>query len=435
MVGSRLGTEGDAGGDEGRKLAVKPFRVAYLVSHPIQYQVPLLKKLADHPDITLHVYYMEDQGGQRRLDPEFGVSFQWDIPLLEGYAWSCLRNRSPWATRDHFLRFIHPEIIAILRRERYDALIVHGYAHATEWMAFVGARASHTPLLLRGESTLLRKRSVWRSMVKRLLLGGLLRGITGALAIGTLNRAFYRSYGVPESRIFSVPYAVDNHRFQTEADRLRGSRSSLRAGLGWPHDIPVILYAGKLIPKKRPGDLLKAYARGLADHRAALVFLGDGSERKWLVRESRLRGLDQVFVTGFVNQTEIVRYYAAADLLVLPSGHEPWGLALNEGMCVGLPVIASDAVGAAPDLVRHGENGFVYPAGDIDALARALGILLADPNRRRQMGDRSREIVAAFSYEADLRGILEALHHVAREADAVPGTAGVTGSQGHRGVQ
>jgi glycosyltransferase involved in cell wall biosynthesis len=414
---------------------VKPFRVAYLVSHPIQYQVPLLQRLAAHPDIGLHVYYMDDQGTQRRLDPEFGVSFRWDIPLLDGYTWHSLRNRSPWATSDHFLRFIHPEVIAILRRERYDALIVHGYAHATEWMAFAGAWASHTPLFLRGESTLLGKRSVWRSLVKRLLLGGMLRRITGALAIGTLNRAFYKSYGVPESRIFSVPYAVDNHRFQTEADRLRGSRSSLRDALGWPQDVPVILYAGKLIPKKRPDDLLEAYARISADHPAALVFLGDGSERDRLIRDAQLRGLKWVFVTGFVNQTEIVRYYAAADMLVLPSGHEPWGLALNEGMCVGLPVIASDAVGAAPDLVRQAENGFLYPVGDIDALTRALGTLLADPARRRRMGDRSREIVAAFSYEADLRGILEALHHIARETTAIPGRAGVTGSQSQRGVQ
>lgn len=413
---------------------VKPFRIAYLVSHPIQYQVPLLKRLADHPDISLQVYFMDDQGARRRLDPEFGVSFQWDIPLLDGYSWHLLRNRSPWGSSDRFFRFAHPGVISILRRDRYDALIVHGYAHATEWMAFFGAWASHTPLLLRGESTLLGRRSVWISIVKRLLLGGVLRRIAGALAIGTLNRAFYRSYGVPEGRIFSVPYAVDNDRFQAEADRLAGARSSLRNALGWPHDLPVILYVGKLIPKKRPLDLLEAYSRIVVDHPAALVFVGEGSERDRLMRESRLRGLDLVFITGFVNQTEIVRYYAAADLLALPSSHEPWGLALNEGMCFGLPVIASDAVGAAPDLVRDRDNGFIYPVRDIDALARALETLLADPERRRRMGARSREIVGAFSYEADVQGILTALRTVARGATAVTG-AGVVRGQGDGGVQ
>jgi len=123
---------------------MRPFRVAYLVSHPIQYQVPLLQRLAAHPEIALQVYYMDDVGARRYLDSEFGVSVQWDLPLLDGYVWRLLRNRSPLPEADHFLRFVHPEIIGMLRRERYDALIVHGYAHATEWLAFLGAWVSRT---------------------------------------------------------------------------------------------------------------------------------------------------------------------------------------------------------------------------------------------------------------------------------------------------
>jgi glycosyltransferase involved in cell wall biosynthesis len=391
---------------------VTPFRVAYLVSHPIQYQVPLLQRLAVHPEIALHVYYMDDRGARRHLDPEFGVSVQWDIPLLSGYAYSLLRNRSPWPDADHFLRFVHPEIIGTLHRERYDALIVHGYAHATEWLAFLAAAASSTPILLRGESTLRRGRPIWLVMGKRLVLGALLRRIHGALAIGALNRQFYASYGVPEGRVFFVPYAVDNDRFQSEAELLRPRRAALRAGLGWPVERPVILYSGKLIPRKRPMDLLLAYARVTAAHPATLVYLGEGSERGRLVKEAARRGLTSVVITGFVNQREIPQYYASADVLVLPSSHEPWGLVVNEAMCFGLPVIASDAVGAGPDLVRPGENGFVYPVGDVDALAHALRELLADQHRLARMGGRSREIVTAYSYDADIRGILEALRNV-----------------------
>jgi len=400
--------------------AAKRRRVAYLVSHPIQYQAPLLRRLSAHPEIDLVVYYMDDGGARRRLDPEFGVAVQWDVPLLDGYAWRLLRNRSPWPDADHFLRFVHPEIIAVLRRERYDALIVHGYAHATEWLAFAGALASRTPVLLRGESTLLGRRPLWLALARRVVLRALLRRIRAALAIGTLNYAFYRAHGVAEDRIFRVPYAVDNDRFRAEADRLRGRRDALREELGWPRGVPVILYVGKLIPRKRPMDLLEAYARVVADHPSALVFLGEGSERDRLEAEARRRALGHVLITGFVNQTAIARCYAAADLLVLPSSHEPWGLALNEGMCFGLPVVASSMVGAAPDLVRDGENGFVYPVGDTEALARALAALLGDPDRRRRMGERSREIVQAFSYDADLRGILEALHSIAPRGSAAP---------------
>ena len=389
------------------------FRVAYLVSHPIQYQVPLLQRLAAHPQLTLHVYYMNDQGARANRDPEFGVSIQWDIPLLEGYSWTLLRNRSPWPGGEHLFGYIHPSVAGVLTRERYDALIVHGYAHATEWLAFMGAWRSRTPVLLRGESTLLGRRPPWVAAAKRVALGALLRRVHGALAIGTLNREFYRAYGVPDDRIFWVPYAVDNTRFRADADRWQPSRAALREALGLPPDLPVVLYAGKLVPRKRPLDLLAAYARVAADHPSAMVFLGEGAERPRLEAAVARHALSGVSITGFVNQGEIGRYYAAADVLVLPSEHEPWGLVLNEGMCFGLPVIASGAVGAVPDLVRAGENGFVYPVGDVPALADALRRLLADPARRARMGARSREIVAAYSFDADVDGILAALRQVA----------------------
>lgn len=360
-------------------------------------------------EIALEVYYMDDQGVRQYRDPEFGVSIQWDMPLLEGYSWHLLSNRSPWPETDHFFRFIHPQIIGVLRRERYDALIVHGYNRATQWLAFLGAWASQTPLLLRGESTLLGRRPWWAAS-KRLLLGTLFRGMQGMLAIGMRNRQFYRAFGVPENRIFFTPYAVDNERLLAEAARLCPRRDELRRVVGWPSDRPVILYVGKLIPRKRPMDLLEAFSRLTADFPAVLVFLGEGSERTRLMEEVGRRRLSHVVITGFVNRGDISRYYAAADILVLPSAHEPWGLVLNEGMCFGLPIIASDMVGAAPDLVRPGENGIVYPMGDVDALAHALLALLADPGRRAGTGARSREIVAAYSYDADVRGVLEALH-------------------------
>lgn len=362
---------------------------------------------------------MTDQGARRSRDPEFGVDIQWDVPLLDGYGWTQLRNRSPWPDADHPFRFVHPSVGRVLRRERYDALIVHGYAHATEWLAFAGAWGSRTPVLLRGESTLLGRRPSWVAMAKRTALGLLLHRIGGALAIGTLNRQFYRAYGVPEDRIFWVPYAVDNARFEAEARRWAPRRTALRAELGISADLPLVLYAGKLIPRKRPLDLLKALALA-GTSRAAAVFMGEGEERPRLEAAAARLGLPRVFITGFVNQTEIGRYYAAADVLVLPSSHEPWGLVLNEGMCFALPLIASDAVGAAPDLVREGENGFVYPTGNVPALAEALTRVLADPARRERMGQRSREIVARFSYDADVEGILTALRCAApRRSTAV----------------
>lgn len=387
---------------------MKRFRIAYLVSHPIQYQVPLLRRMAEHPQIALHVYYMEHPGV--RYDPEFGQPVRWDIPLLEGYPWSTLRNYSPFPSSSGFLRFVHPGIFRILMRRQFDAVIVHGYAHLTEWIAFIGAWLSHTPLFLRGESTLHSARPLWVRIVKSVVLKYLLRRVTAVLAIGTLNREFYRFYGVPEDKIFFVPYAVDNDRFFSEAARLTNAANDLRDELGWPRWLPIVLYAGKLVPRKRPLDLLEAYARVVRDTPAGLMYLGDGQERQRLISAAEARGLKWVAVTGFVNQTQIPRYYAAADVLVLPSDHEPWGLVLNEGMCFGLPVIVSDRVGAAPDLVRSGENGFVYPVGDVATLARVLKIVLGDRQLRARMGRLSREIIGRYSFQTDLEGVCEALH-------------------------
>jgi glycosyltransferase involved in cell wall biosynthesis len=152
-------------------------------------------------------------------------------------------------------------------------------------------------------------------------------------------------------------------------------------------------------------SLLHAY---VFTHPAAVVFVGEGSECPALEAGIARHGLSGVTIAGFVNQGDVARYDAAADVLVLPSGHEPWGLVLNEGMCFGLPVVASDAVGAAADLVHNEDNGFVYPVGDVAALARAPRRLLIDPKRRREIEARSQAIVASFSYAADIDGILAA---------------------------
>ena len=156
----------------------------------------------------------------------------------------------------------------------------------------------------------------------------------------------------------------------------------------------------------------------------SVILVGDGSERRTLEDEIGRTGLRHARITGFVNQGEISQYYAACDVLVLPSSHEPWGLVLNEAMCFGVPVIASDAVGAAPDLARVGENGAVYPVGDVGALAQALRVILRDPVRRAAMGARSREIVRGYSYDADVQGILDALRSTGvRRAPAAPRAA------------
>jgi glycosyltransferase involved in cell wall biosynthesis len=213
-----------------------------------------------------------------------------------------------------------------------------------------------------------------------------------------------------------MPYAVDNEFFRTAVERARPRREALRAELGLNPGRAVILFASKMQPHKRAGDLLEAYARlspdGVAEPAPYLVFAGDGEERARL--ESRARALrwDSIRFIGFRNQSELPAMYDLCDVFVLPSEREPWGLVVNEAMNAGKPVIVSDCVGAGPDLVEDGVNGFVYPARDVAALADRLRRLIEHPEHRAAMGARSLERVARLNFSADREGLLAALDSI-----------------------
>ncbi len=386
-------------------------RLAVLTSHPIQYQAPLWRKLAARPEVDLTVFFCSRQGLRDAVDPEFGVSFKWDIPLLDGYRHVFLRNLAPPGVRRGLLRLLNPGIVPALSGDRFDALFVHGYALATNWLAMGWARLSRLPLLLRGETVLHEEPSRLRWAVKRSVLRAFLGQVSACLPIGTRSAEFYRFFGVPESRLFLTPYAVDNDFFRDQAAYWESRRSQTRASLGIPESVPLILYAGKLTARKRPMDLLEAFARH--DSGAFLLFVGDGALRAGLEERARELCVKNVAFTGFKNQRELPAYYAAADVFVLPSSFEPWGLGVNEAMCFALPIVTTSRVAAAADLVRSGENGFILQVGDVDALAAALGDLLSDPLSRRKMGRRSSELIAEWGIDQSVDGVVRALGVVA----------------------
>jgi glycosyltransferase involved in cell wall biosynthesis len=224
---------------------------------------------------------------------------------------------------------------------------------------------------------------------------------------------FYQAIGIPADRIFMMPYAVDNRRF-TAASRLSVSeRREIRASLGVGDGRPIILYSAKLQPRKRPDDLLRAAA--MLNKECVpfqLAMIGSGEMELGLHAAARQLCLTNVSFAGFINQSVLPRYYGACDVFVLPSTDEPWGLAINEAMCAGLPIVASSEIGCAPDLLRAGSNGFLFPGGNIAALAEALRSLIADGGLRERMGQVSRDIIAQWSYAECEAGLAAALASV-----------------------
>lgn len=384
-------------------------RLAALYSHPIQYAVPLFRELASRAEIDLTVYFCSRLGVEPSYDSQFGRTFKWDTPLLDGYRSVFLPNLRKGTATDGFWKLISPRIMRELRQQRYDALLVHGYEHATKWMAFLAARLAGTRLLMRGEAHRLLPRPWYIDLAKEAVLRLLFRQADRCLCIGSNNFDFYVHYGVPRNRLVLAPYSVDNAFFQQRRRELEPARDAIRRRLGVDSDAALILCVGKLMPVKRPLLLLKAFSEVRKRHACWLVFVGEGELRAEIEALVSREGIQNVVLAGFKNQSEVGEAYASADIFVLPSLSEQWGLAVNEAMNFGLPIVVSDRVGSARDLVRHGENGFVFPYDNAASLQEALTRLVIDADLRRRMGAHSAEIIHTCDTRKTADGIVTAL--------------------------
>src|SRR6185312_5594722 len=254
-----------------------------------------------------------------------------------------------------------------------------------------------------------RSRSQATRVAKRIFFEGLKELVDCVLPIGTRNAAYWRHYLGEDFPQSPMPYAVDNTYFQRRSEEAREGRAELQAELGLDPARPVILFASKLQARKRCGDLLEAY-KGLSPGEGIepspyLVIVGDGDERAELERRAAESGLGGIHFCGFKNQSELPRFFDLATVFVLPSRDEPWGLIVNEVMNAGRAAIVSDEVGCAPDLIRDGVEGCIFPAGDIAALTGALRRVLSAPGTAAGMGQRGLERIREGSFEEDVRGL------------------------------
>jgi glycosyltransferase involved in cell wall biosynthesis len=378
-------------GSRGEPASLTPSRprLGVLATHPIQYQAPLYQELARRGVVDLDVAYLSRAGVSPVRDPGFGVTLAWDIDLLGGYRSTDLPRR-PLAGKAAWLASAG----RWLRRQ--DVVVLHGHADPEMLLAAAECRLLGVPYLLRGDSQAESSSDGLRRAARHLVAGTMVRNAAGALPVGEWNAAFYRRYGrIPQ---YLAPYSVDTERFRLSADAARPERAARLASLGLDPKRPTVIFSGKLIEMKRPLDLARAIDRSGAQFN--LLLLGDGPLRQALhTYEQRL----PVRCLGFINQAELPSWYATGEILALPSGHDPWGLVVNEGMACGLIPVVSDAVGCGPDLVAG--IGEVFPAGDVGALANALRRVTRDvPVRRARLRDR----MAGFTIAATAAGYEQA---------------------------
>ena len=401
---------------------MRPVRVGFLNTHPIQYFAPLYAYLNQADDLAVEAIYLSDYSLRGAKDRAFGQNVAWDVDLLSGYeavfAPGAQRRDEPRG----FFSMLAPSLWGLIAKAPLDALVVHGHAPAAMLVGVASAKARGLKVFMRGETHLGLDRSALKAALRRPLMGAFYGQLDGMLAIGSANRAFYRAMGVPDRRIFPAPYTVDNARFGADSRLSPEERARQRSALGVDDDRPIVLFAAKFQPRKRPGDVIQAAAElERAGVRFHLAVVGSGELEDELRALAGRLELKSVSFPGFVNQSGLPAVYAAADVFVLPSENEPWGLAVNEAMCAGLPIVASDAVGCVADLVREGVNGAITPAGNVKALAAALAPMLKDPALRQRMGAASAEIIACWSYAECLAGLRQALSSVGLGVPAAEG--------------
>jgi glycosyltransferase involved in cell wall biosynthesis len=381
-----------------------PLRLGVLATHPIQYQSPLFRRLAEARDLELSVYFAH-RPTPAEQGVGFGIAFEWDTDLLSGFEHRFLRNVAARPGTEHFAGCDTPEIAEIVRRARFDAFLVMGWHVRSYWQAMFACWRAGTPVLVRGDSQLPTDARRWKRAVKRVVYPRFLGRIAAGLAVGARSAEYFRYYGA--RRVVRSPHFVENARFRASAAAARTRRSALRADWEIPADAFVCLFAGKLVAKKHPIDLVRAVARG-ARRDVHVLVAGDGELRSALEREAAALGVG-LHLAGFMNQTRIADAYAAADALVLPSdARETWGLVVNEAMASGLPVLVSRDAGCSVDLVEEGRTGHAFACGDVGALAGLIEGLAADPARARAMGAAASVHVESYSVEAAAAGVLTA---------------------------
>lgn len=385
------------------------YRLGIFACNPVPYKAPLYRRLNDHDRFEIEVFYGATDGAST-ADLGFGSYGQWDVPLLNGYSYTVLPDYS----RDGWTGFLYTINPGLFRRidDRFDAVLVHeGYFRLSSVFANLATNLNDVPVLLHGPGTGNGKSSAAIRLLKSLYVRGFLSGVDAVLADCTANRRYYERFGFDSDQIFKMRAAVDNDRFRrARRDLSSADVKSVYDELGLSGNGVTILFVGKLIERKRPFDLLRAFHNLDPELDASLVFVGDGDLRSSMESWCQSKGVEDVTFAGFRNQRELPPFYEAGDIFVLPPSYDPSPKVLNEAMNFELPIIASEGVGSAADLVL--DNGFIYPTGAVDELQNRLEYLISNPDEREAMGKRSGRIVAEWNYDQNINAIDRAIQSV-----------------------
>jgi glycosyltransferase involved in cell wall biosynthesis len=383
-------------------------RVLAIATHPVQYAAPIFRLMAQQPQIDFQVAYCGMRGAEAGHDPEFGHTVKWDVPLLDGYAWTHVPNRGSGS--ESFFGLRNPGLWKFIRKGQFEAVICFvSYRRWTFWISYLAARICGVPFIFGTDATSIdpREGRKWKRVLKRLAWPLLFSLSSQVLTASSAGKHMMRSFGIPEDRISMTLDTVDNEWWTQQSERV--DRADIRAAWGIDPEERVVLCCGKLQPWKRPLDVLRAFAA--ADiSRSTLLFAGDGALRSALESEASALGLsNRVRMLGFVNQSQLPAVYRVSDVMVIASDYEAFGLVVNEAMLCGCVVVASDKVGACQDLIIPDETGFIFGCGDVQALAGVLRDIFTKPNSLRDIRVKARTRMRSWSPQVGAAALVDAI--------------------------
>jgi glycosyltransferase involved in cell wall biosynthesis len=300
--------------------------------------------------------------------------------------------------------FFNPTVLYKLLKYSPEIIIVSGYSQPSSFLAMLYAKLFAKRLILWCESTGNDQR--YNHPLKDAYKRWFVRNCTQYLVPGKASFEYLTLLGAEGPKIYIAANAVDNDFFADACAKNRDRRGEFKQRKGYPEKI--ILYVGRLIEEKGVLDLLKAFQSLSCNYRnLGLVLIGSGKGEERFRDFCAEQNIKNVFFEGFVHQDELPAYYAAGDVFVLPTHSDTWGLVLNEAMASSLPVVCSDVAGAACDLIKNAENGYIYEKGSIAELTEALNKTL--DSSKESFGAKSYEIIQGYSPEKCASGFLRAI--------------------------
>ena len=379
-------------------------RLAVVTSHPVQYYSPLFAELAKF--VSLKVFFAHRATPQEQAAAGFGTSFEWDLDLLAGFDSIFLENKARTQGTSHFGGCDTPQLFDILREGKFDAVLVTGWHLKSYWQAVFAAKRLGIPVMARSDSQVSAQKNVLKRAIKALFYPILLRTFDAIFYTGLRSKQYLEYYRFPSDRQYFSPHCVDVRWF---ADRATdGARRALREQLGIDQGDVVLLFAGKLLPFKRPLDTVRIAAElSRLGHSARVLVAGSGPLADAMSALAASEGVDITHL-GFCNQSRMPEAYAAADVLVLPSeGRETWGLVANESIACGTPVALSRQVGSAGDFGQYADIVATFDCGDVKEAAQGISVLL-----RRGM---EQQTFDAVNFAYSLERAAEAIARVSRD--------------------